>query len=477
MRPVRLSLHLIVTASLTTLAVGLATVGAQAPKQGGDAMLESLRTRLRANPEHSDSWRLLGRLHRKRGETSEAMFCFGHAVQLDPESAAARFDFAETLVQQGKAEEARLHYRRVIDLAPESSYAREVPEEFAAIPAAELEDGAFERGFLDEGEASAAEAVAPATWEIQTFDGAADAERELERRFPPVDFPEKRVRLFIEGGATWDSNVTLTPISRELIDSDAAAFKGFLNPEAEWIACSSDDWRSGPLARGYFSVNEGNYSDYDLASFQPGGFVERDGEWFGRDVTTRLDYVYSLDLLGGERFGDRHAVTLSATALREDGDVIYAYATGSYSDFDDDGSDPVADSLDGPAVSAGVTRFFRTGGSRIPTFSLGADTTLVETDGTDFRYVGASVRGGLTWQIAERWQFAPDASLGFRDYFDDSSAPRRSDLVGRLGGKLRWRWTETLSVSAVCNWNRFASNDEAFDAERLEAGVVTTFLY
>jgi hypothetical protein len=462
--------------SALTLAACL-TASAQEPTRGGEAMLEALRRKVEIAPEHAESWRLLGRLHRKRGERSDALFCFSRAVHLDSENAAAQFDLAETLVEQGRREEAGWRYRKVLELAPDSSYAREVPAEFATLPAPDDAGAELGRSFLDSGPPPEDEAVTPANWETQTFDGAADAERELNRQFPPIEIADKRVRLFIEAGALWDSNVTLTPISRELTDSDAAAFKGFLSPEGEWIAYSNDGWRSGPLARGYFSVNEGNYSDFDLASFQPGAFLERDGPWLGRDVTTRLDYVYSLDLLGGERFGDRHAVTLSATALRDDGDVIYAYATGSYSDFDDDGSDPAADSLDGPAVAAGITRFFRTGASRIPTFSLGVDTTLVETDGTDFRYVGASVRGGLTWQISERWQFTPDASLGFRDYFADSSAPARSDLVGRLGGKLRWRWTDTLSVSAVCNWNRFASKDEDFDSERLEAGVVTTFLY
>jgi tetratricopeptide (TPR) repeat protein len=464
-----------VALSALTLTASL-TAGAEEPARGGEAMLEALRRKVQLAPEHSESWRLLGRLHRKRGEGPDALFCFSRAVQLDPENAAAQFDLAEILVQQGRGEEAGTHYRMVFEVAPGSSYARDVPREFAAVSASERGVESKSK-FPEISSPSSGAKVAPASWEIQTFDGEAEAERELNRRSPPIDIPDQRVRLFIEAGSTWDSNVTLTPISRELIDSDAAAFKGFLSPEGEWIAYSSDGWRSGPLARGYFSVNEGNYSDYDLASFQPGAFLERDGLWFGRDVTTRLDYVYSLDLLGGERFGDRHAMTLSATALREDGDVIYAYATGAYSDFDDDGADPAADSLDGPAVTAGITRFFRTGGSRVPTFSLGVDTSLVKTDGTDFRYVGASVRGGLTWQIAERWQFTPDAGLGFRDYFDDSSAPARCDLVGRLGGKLRWRWTETLSVSAVCNWNRFLSNDEDFDSERLEAGLVTTFLY
>jgi hypothetical protein len=464
------------TLSALTLTACL-TAGAQEPRRGGEAMLEALRRKVQLAPEHADSWRLLGRLHRKRGDSPDALFCFSRAVQLDPENGAAQFDLAETLVEQGRSAEARTHYRRVLEVAPGSSYALDVPPAFAADPDADRLSEDLDPSLLETAPRIGDETVTPASWEIQTFDGAADAERELNRRFPPIDVPDKRVRLFIEAGATWDSNVTLTPISRELTNSDAAAFKGFLGPEGEWVAYSRDGWRSGPLARGYFSVNEGNYSDYDLASFQPGAFLERDGDWFGRDVTTRLDYVYSLDLLGGETFGDRHAMTLSATALREDGDVIYAYATGSYSDFEDNGADPAADSLDGPAVAVGVTRFFRTGASRIPTFSLGVDSTIVETDGTDFRYVGASIRGGLTWQIAERWQFAPDASLGFRDYFDDSSAPARSDLVGRLGGKLRWRWTETLSVSAVCNWNRFVSNDEDFDSERLEAGLVTTFLY
>lgn len=465
--------------ALTLAALALfacASANAQAPSKG-DPMLEALRRKVTAEPRHADSWRSLGRLHRKRGDTADALFCFTRAVELDPESPAAHFDLGETLASQGRGKEAGFHYARVVTLAPESFYAQQVPAAFRPVARSHAAPEKDRLAFLDESPSEAEGAVEPANWETQTFDGALDAERAIDRTFPPIDIPDKRLRLFVEAGAMWDSNVTLTPISRELSPDAVAAFKGFLSPEGEWVAWSNDVWRAGPLARSYFSVNEGNYSDYDLASFQPGAFLERDVDWLGRNVTARVDYVYSLDFLGGERFGDRHALTLSATALRDDGDVIYAYASASQTEFDDDGADPAADSLDGPAVAAGATRFFRTGAARIPTYSLGFDTTIAQTEGTDFRYFGASIRGGLTWQIAERWQFTPDASLGFRDYFDDASEPRRNDLVGRLGGKLRWRWTETLSVSAVVNWNRFISNDEAFDAERLEAGIVTTFLY
>ncbi len=62
--------------------------------------------------------------------------------------------------------------------------------------------------------------------------------------------------------------------------------------------------RFGPLIRGYFSVNDDDLSTFNLASFQGGAFAERDLYWGDRVMIGRTDYVYVLDLLDNNRFGD-----------------------------------------------------------------------------------------------------------------------------------------------------------------------------
>jgi hypothetical protein len=150
----------------------------------------------------------------------------------------------------------------------------------AIAPESVYTEGIYARGFLVAPAQDAVEGmiasdsltVQPVGYQIQTSDGADD----LERRFDQVEsdaiLPPKRLRLFCELGALYNSNVLLTPISRELFNIDAESFQAIFNPEIEWIAMHDKKWRSGPLLRSYSTLNESNQQAFNLFSIQPGWF-------------------------------------------------------------------------------------------------------------------------------------------------------------------------------------------------------------
>jgi tetratricopeptide (TPR) repeat protein len=469
---------------------------AQAPGSpaGADPMLSLLQQMVAEDPTRADSWRLIGRIHRQHNRVPEAIDAFRRALAQQPDNAAAHHDFGELMAQLGDHSAAAFHFDQVMLLAPSSSYAARLVERgirppprmaapvgmpiMAPPPAGipNLLGGSGPTWGAEDVAANGARDLTTVGYEIQTFDGADDLERRLNQLESDVASPAKTVRAFVELGALYNTNVALTPISRELTGNAAASFQGFLSPDLEWIALSAGRWRSGPLLRGYFTVNEDDFRSLNLASFQPGAFLERDASWGASEVIGRVDYVYSLDLLDGDRFGDRHALTASLTTILPEADVIYAYVTASRSEFAEDGADPAVDSLDGTAVSGGVSRFFQTGWELLPTWSLGADAEWADTEGADFRYRAVNLHGDTTFQLTERLSFTPRGGIGYRNYPDFTGPVSRDELTWRASGRLRWRWTEWLSTSAVVNHDRFASDNEEFDTERTEAGVVLTLL-
>jgi tetratricopeptide (TPR) repeat protein len=440
----------------------------------GDPMFAVLQRMVVENPHRADTWRLLGRLHWRQNQIPAAIDCFGRALALQPDNAAAHADLGELLAQLGDHAAASWHFDQVMQIAPSSSYAASL----------------VERGIRPPPALAPAEAESPmprndspqnifaASYEIQTFDGADDLERRLNQlESDVVSPPPKSLRAFVEFGALYNTNIALTPISRELAGDAADSFQSFLSPDLEWNALGQGAWRSGPLFRGYFTANEEHVRSLNLASFQPGGFVEHDAFWRDGQLIGRLEYVYSLDLLDGDSFGDRHAVTASLTAILPELDVIYAYVRTSLSDFADDGANPAVDSLDGPALTAGVSRFYQTGWFLLPTWSLGADVESADTQGADFRYRAINLHTDATVRLTSRLEFIARAGVGYRDYPDFTGPVSRDELTWRASGRLRWRWTDWLSSSLVVNHDRFASDNEDFDTQRTEAGVATTLLH
>ncbi|WP_164100555.1 tetratricopeptide repeat protein [Candidatus Laterigemmans baculatus] len=462
---------------LCLLVAGAATGGAEdgAAEDGASAILRMLEARVASDPLHADSWRLIGRHHHRAGNQQGAEEAFRRALEIDPQNIALHFDYGNHLSDSGNPQQARHHYRQVHVLGPESGYTRQLVERgivFDDLPGPPS-------GASDPANLGGGPDLLQASYQIRAFDHTEETEQRLghPELEPTLELtPPQRFRAYVEFGALYNSNVTLAPISRQLLDADADSAQGFLNPEFEWIWADWERTRIGTLGRGYFTVNESNLSDFNLASFQPGAFVERD-QLFGRtDLSGRIDYVYSLDLFGGERLGDRHAVTTSATSLRPDGDLVHLFWTASFSQFDEDGENPQVESLDGPAHTLGISRFFKWDSRWIPASTLGANVESVDTEGADFRYAGATVHGDLTLALRERISFIPEVSAGYRSYDEYTGAVSRDEVVWRVGGRLRWDWTEAMSVSAVAGYDRFASDNELFDADRTQAGIVWTYL-
>lgn len=439
-------------------------------------MLDLLLELVREDPSRSDSWRMIGRICRQQDKPEKARTALEKALAAQPDNIAAHFDLGHLLVELGESAEADRHFDEVMSLGPESSYADELVE--AGIRHRDPGTTRSVQPLVTNalfGEADETSGLETIGYELQTFDGADDLDRQIERLDSDAVSPDDRLRTFVELGALYNTNLSLTPISRGLGRSDGASFQTFFNPSVEWIALCNDTWRGGPLARGYFTLNEGNFDSLNLSSFQPGVFIEHDMQWDSRTVIGRVDYVYGIDLLGGDRFGDRHALTGSLTTILPDADVVYAYLTTSYSDFAQDGTTPSIESLDGPAVTAGMSRFFQTGHRLLTTWSLGADVEWADTRGADFRYAAATLHGDATFQLTETVSLIPRAGIGYRDYPDFTGPIERDELTWRLGSRLRWQFSETMAVSAVVGYDRFASDNPQFDTDRTEAGIVFTW--
>ncbi len=478
---------------LAFAAASAAPLSGQSPAAGVESaaphpMLALLYARVERDPHHSDSWRLIGKLQAQQGDTAMAVDALTRALDLDNENAATHFDLGQLLLASGDAANADVHFRQCVAIAPHSDYAKQLYQQRLVLQPPGLSDGlepvaaavsndvayALAQTELGIDEGSQLDTVG---YEIQTFDGADDLDRRLNELRSDADPAGRRLRVFLEMGALYNSNVSLTPISRDLVASDAESYQGFLSPELEWIALQRGAWRAGPLGRGYFTVNEASQRAFDLASFQPGAFLERDLQVGSSDWIARLDHVYSLDLLDGSRLGDRHSVTASMIMIRPDLDVIYTYFSTRFSQFDDDGLDASVSSLDGTSFTGGISRFFQTENAWLPTYSLGIDLESADTEGSDYRYRAINGHGDVTCQLSERWSLVTTVGVGHRDYYDFTGPVNRNELTWRVHGKLRWQWSERLSFAAVVGHDRFASDNEDFDAERTQGGIITTLTY
>jgi tetratricopeptide (TPR) repeat protein len=441
--------------------------------KASDDLESYLLKRIQETPQHSDSWRLLGDYYHRQHRDDEANEAFKKSLELDPDNAATHFNWGQLLEAQGDSRAARDHFQRVYQVAPESEYAESLHKMGYLESIETSQQTPFETALY---EIENSDKILQAGYEIQTFDASEDFKRRLRELDRDVAVPHKKFRLFLETGVLWNSNVTLTPISRQLVDADASSFQGFFNPEIEWRAWDSGQRRGGPLLRGFFTKNEQNLSQFDLASFQPGVFFEQDLSFDDWTHVARFDYVYAVDLLDGDRFGDRHSATASVTTILPDLDAVYSYATVSFSQFDAPVIDPGVNSLNGPAFMAGCSRFFRTDREFLPLWSLGADLEYVNAEGDDFRYLGGKIHADATFQLADRLELIPSGNVGFRSYPDFTGVPARDELTYRLSSRLRYRCSETWSVALVVNYDRFASDNDNFNADRFESGIVTTFL-
>ncbi|QDT12983.1 Tetratricopeptide repeat protein [Planctomycetes bacterium K23_9] len=448
-------------------------------------MIAMIRSKIARDPGHSDSWRMLGKLEAKEGNAFAANQSFTKALELDPENVAAHFDLGTLLLAGGQKTQAQGHFAKCARLAPQSVYAQQLYDKrLIARPEnngnpSNQYPGSANVAYAGGGQDSSSSdpTIDPVGYEIQTFDGRDDFDQRFDQLKSDADPKLKRLRIAIESGLLYNSNVSLTPISRGLAPSNDESFQAILNPELEWIALQRNSWRTGVLGRAYMTLNESQQSEFNLLGAQGGGFAERDfsvgdSEWIGR-----MDYVYGIDHLDSDRLGDRHSVTASMIMIAPDLDVTYLYLTTALSDFDDDGTAPELSSLDGTSLTTGITRFFQTGNSWMPNYSLGIDGHWADTDGADVRFRSLNGHGEMTFQLHEKLKFISGGGLGYRDFYDFTGAVNRDEVTWRINAKLRWQLTDRTAISLVADYDRFASDNEDFDSERTKGGVIVSINY
>lgn len=82
-----------------------------------------MRTAVAANPEDVVALVSLANLLATRGDDEEATDLYARAIELDPENARYRLEFALSLARIGAAADAEVQYRRVLDADPSDAEA------------------------------------------------------------------------------------------------------------------------------------------------------------------------------------------------------------------------------------------------------------------------------------------------------------------------------------------------------------------
>lgn len=416
-----------------------------------------LRQQLQTDPDNANAWRLLGGIYLKRGSLQAAHDACERAVTLNPLGAAARFDLGRVLLKMEQPDEAASQFENVLTLAPESPYAIRA------------------RDFLTQ--ISEANGIVQAQYEIRRFDGSDVRDSTTADDPTPPETPASLYELRLETGVLFNSNLALAPLSRELSPDDSSSFQGFFSPDLQLSLIDRQTWRTGTTFRGNFNLNEGQYREFNLQSYRPGVFVE----WFHFDgprvFIPRIAYEFTHDEFDQQTFGNRHALVTSLVASWNETQSSFFYWSIDNSDFLNDGLLPSVTSQDGWTNAIGASHDYLLNCGPLQLLRFGTDFTLADTDGTDYRFHGLSLYSEAVLAITQDTELTIQGGWGYRNYPDFEFTPSRNENVWRAGVELRKWLRDDLSMALVFNYDRFASENALFEAERYVTGVVTTFEY
>ncbi len=434
--------------------------GSPVMAQTGDAStLEArLRQRVAERPDDGSSWRMLGRHLLKQDRLTEAEQSLQQAVTLSPKSAAAYFDLGQTLKGLGEAEAAAEAYQTVIELAPDSEYAQSAQQSLTQL-----------------GPTNAV--VLPVDFRIRRFDGS-----ELTDRVAPLSEPEApwwrdRLSVRLETGVLYNSNVALSPLSRELNSDTTQSLQGFFEPDVLFALWDKRAWRSGPTLRGHFTLNEGNFRQFDLQSYRPGWFTEFFVFRGDQVFVPRVAYEFTHDEFDGTTLGNRHAVLSSFTAYWNDVHSSLLFWSIDNSNFLDDGILPSVTSQDGWTNALGLSHDVALPHRYWRLVRGGIDISRADTTGSDYTFNGVSLFAAGVFPLAAGVELTLQGGWGYRDYPDFEFTPSRNEHIWRAGAELRKFFNKHVSVAIVCNYDRFDSKNPLFDSQRDVTGVVLDYYY
>ena len=468
-----------------------APILAQPDAPAASRMLKRIESRVSENPNDASAWRMLGKLRRKQGDIEGARTALESALQIDDSNTAAHFDLAELFASLGETQTATLHYQNVVTLAPDSNYGKDAEDwlrQYATSPQpvfvdeieTELQPSTFveESRFVEDSSG----AIEQAGFEISRFDNSAnvpDADEIL-----PVEDTHNRLRLRLETGVVYNSNVTLTPINRELFPAAQDTAQFFLAPELEYRALDAGDWGAGPTFLGHFTFNEDSFSNLNLQSYQPGAFLERVFSGSPTVVVTRLQYGFTHDAFDGKTIGNRHSLMGSAAAVWDVSepvepngarDLTFSYFSTDHTNILDDGVTPSVTSRDGWTYRLGAAHTFAINRRFLRHIRAGVDLEHADLTGDNFAYDGISTYIESEMPLTDTLTLKTEGGWGYRDYGDFTGTPSRNENIWRAGTRLTKKLNDHWSIAGTFNYDRFDSKNEQFNSDRFLTGIVAIF--
>ncbi|MDZ4689484.1 MAG: tetratricopeptide repeat protein [Planctomycetaceae bacterium] len=416
----------------------------------------SLKQRITRNAQDASAWRMLGQLRLQQGDWDGALQALQTALQHDKLSVSAYFGVGQAAAQLGRHEDAHAALQKVLELAPDSEYAMQSLELLATLP-----------------ESSG---ILPASYEIRTFDGS-----DLD---PLIAHPSEddfvwndRIGVRLDFGSQYNSNVGLAPSSRELATDGLSSAQGLISATVKWYVLDHPKLRFGPIFDSDFTLNEGNFQNYDLQSYRPGGFVEGTVDWGGRKLKPRFQYLFTHDEFDGETFGNRHSLVSSLGSVWTKSHTSTAYWSIDNNHILNDGVDPDVSSQDGWSNTLGAVHDFTNRDSIFRLWRIGADIQNADTIGSTYRYLAGGVYGQHIMVLPRRVHLTLRGGFTYRDYYDFTLEPSRNTRIWRAGGELRKYFARGFSTAIVAQYDRFDSDNEQFTTERFFSGGVASWEY
>ena len=428
------------------------------------SMQQRIIERVENRPQDASAWRMLAKVQLQNRERAAAERSLRKAIELEPGNAAAHNDLGQLLIENKREQEGLEELQKVLRLAPETEYAKsaETYLDLWGIDVENLPDNSV---------------VSLVGFESGEFDGSKRREETEETPFEPMKDPEQVLNASFDIGLQYNSNVALAPTSRQLVPGNRESFQLLLSPDLEWTISKLDNSRWGVTYFGQWTFNEGNFRNFNLESYQPGLFWEKD-IFDGPTIwVPRLSYEYIYDLFDGDRFGNRHAFTASTLAIWDDRNSTYGYYAADLSSFQNTGTAPNFTSQDGWSHAVGLNHEWYWEETTFRSFTLGGDLQSVDTEGSDFRYRGIQFYAESLFVPAESWELSLEGGAGFRDYYDFSGAPSRDEFNYRGVIELEKKFSDQFSLLTFFRYQSFNSDNSLFDANQYLAGVLTRFEY
>lgn len=444
--------------ALLLVATGLASIAAAG--DGPDpALLDYLRRRVSERPEDSQSWRLLGSALQQHGDLEGAREALERSLTLEPANAAAHYDLGKLLIRQGEPQLAANRLARVTTLVPDSEYAAQARERLRSLPPPEPESG-----------------IALASYEIRRFDGSEVTEElDLDARRALTPLPPVSIR--VEAGALYNSNVALSPTNRNFVTDGAGSGQGVLNPSAEIRLLNTEEWRAGPLLTGYFTVNDSDFSRFNLQSYMGGVFVERSLPQETGTLVPRVQYTYTLDQFDGSTFGQRNSLSASLAEINDDLISTVGYASVDHTNLANDGATPSVTSQDGWTTTLGLSHTFWIGQWWLRSTTVGADIQRAQLRGSDYSFNAGTLYGSATIPLTDILDLTFDGGWGYRGYFESTAATSRNQVLWRGGSRLELALTANWKVAGVFTAEAFDSKEPTLNTSRLIGGIVSVYQY